>query len=245
MRSFLNSKKRMKAQGSIEFLVILAVFLVMLGIAFIITWDQVQLFYKKRISLDANNALQRMALVAEQVYLEGEGARKTVVIFFPTYFDPSNSSITNHSIILSAMGTTYSKQVPFNITGKMPAFGGPQFLSFVVRNGVVVIRPPLMDLSTYSIGTVVDVGSIKTVKIHITNLANDDEGVSITSYWSCPSITLSVSPTIFSLNEGQEQDIDLIFSSSSSDFCSGFINISVSTSTESDYVVVPISVLSN
>jgi len=235
----------MKAQGSVEFLVVLGAFLVMLGIVSIIAWEQVQLFNKERMVLDANNALQRIALVAEQVYLEGEGARKTALVFFPSNFDPSNSSITNHSIILTAMGTTYSKQVPFNISGKMPFFGGPQFLSFVVRNGVVVIRPPLMDLSTYSVGTIVDVGASKTIKIFITNLAYEEESVSIDKEWDCTSTSLSVSPTSFQLNEGEEQGIDLIFTSSNSGFCSGFINISVSTSAESDYVIVPISVLSN
>ncbi len=145
MRSSLS-----KGQASMEFLILVGAFLVLLSLAMVIAWQQIHMMQSKKNYEDAAAALQRLGEMIYQVYLEGEGARREAVIQFPEGIDPDKTYISGNTIYLTVDGTTYARSFPFDVQGELPNSSGPKKIVFYTRDKkVYLLYPPLVELNTY------------------------------------------------------------------------------------------------
>ncbi|MEM4295701.1 MAG: hypothetical protein QXI89_00145 [Candidatus Anstonellales archaeon] len=119
----------MKAQASVESMAMLSLSLMIIlslsGIAFLLLGTLNENLEKQR-ALVFIDKLQTNSL---SVYMQGQGASKKVLLYFP---NEANITTNNTIVILNIKNSTIARDFGFNITIAQPSSSG--YVEFIINN---------------------------------------------------------------------------------------------------------------
>ncbi len=233
-----------KGQGSIEFLVILAAFMVVLTVVFFSAWNYIIMFRAEKKGVDTRSVLESIRTAAREVYSQGVGARKYIFLSLPSDYNPGKSYISKNTLVLTIGNKTYLKGVDVNITGKFPPAPGAYNLEVLSRGRYVVIKPALVSYDTTSIGAFISPGGTKTYHFKIFNSVKQTITITtispqLSSTASTSGIVVTTSPSApVTIPPGLNQTVDVTIKTSTTTppgWYSGVITVVATNSTSATY----------
>ncbi|MEM2974076.1 MAG: hypothetical protein QW112_00395, partial [Candidatus Micrarchaeia archaeon] len=89
-----------KGQTSVEYVVLIAVSILFFVVIIVLAYEQFANIGQVQSRDISVNSLKKIAEAAKEVYLQGSGARKTVVVTFPPEVENNTINIMNNSLHL-------------------------------------------------------------------------------------------------------------------------------------------------
>lgn len=200
-----------KAQSSLEFLVILAVALVIFLAIVTTSQDQLTKINITKSEKTSKATVDTIAAAAEDVYSQGIGARKRVFVEFPDGYSPVSSFVKNRTINLNFLGSDITASTPFDVYGVLPAVTGSTWVWVISEGNIVRIGNASLLVSKNSISTTLSRNSTKNETFYVQNGGNGVMSVNVNQNWPNVNVVLSTLPASFSLNPGQSQLVTLTF----------------------------------
>ncbi|MEM4598109.1 MAG: hypothetical protein QW400_00240 [Candidatus Diapherotrites archaeon] len=203
--------KSSKGQSSVEVMVILAVGLVIL-IAIIAysntSLSEIQLERQQQIALTSVNDLIN---AANDVYRQGEGARKRVFFSVPSAIDPSKSGIEGTSIVFNVAGSDIYAKGDANLVGTIPLKPGEHRVWVEAKEGYVVFGLEEIYLDKTSLFVHISRGGDKQETITIYNDGDGKAQVSLVKNWSHTHANFDINTSSFELEPGSSKTLDINF----------------------------------
>ncbi len=234
-----------RAQASVEFLIILAISLVIITLIVLLAQGQINTVQKQKDVADTQNALLDISSAAREVYAQGEGSKKQIYIQLPSGYRPSESFVGNQSICIRVEGTDYAVVENFNVHGSLPGTPGGHWIWVISEGSRVRIGLAMMELDKNNIYLLMSANSTATTSFTVTNIWTSGINVSTATTWSTPDVAMGGVPSAFSLNQGAANQIVLQFTAGpdSGGFYIGEIELNASDGRGStDSVTIPITV---
>jgi hypothetical protein len=234
----------MKGQASAEFLMILAVAVVIITAILIMAAEQVEGLGSLKDHHDARNTVLDLSAAAKDVHSQGAGARKDVYVVIPGSYDPFSSYINSSAIVLSARGTDYAAEERFSVYGSFPNSYGPHWVTVSCEGDSVRIGKHLAKLNRNSIYTIMKRNSTRRESVALENQADTNISVDMDITWSNPHVGMAVSSGSFSLDTGESQTIDIDFDANgnATGYYNGEILFQVTDGTDNMTIGLPITV---
>ena len=186
-----------RAQASTEFIVIMSISFIAL---LILSTIALEYFYSVRAQRDYGDALsavQTLAEEADNVYLQGTGAEKTVPITLPgtTVFSPNVTYIgrpltdqfsgKSNTISIGLNGTLLTATTAATVVGAFPTSAGVHYMQITSHGNFVSIGAHLLSASPDSVfqsmGKSSSESSTVTFLVEMTSSTNESVNVSISS----------------------------------------------------------------
>lgn len=234
-----------RGQTSIEFLVLLAVTLLVLTVAISISFENMTDVSQLKERNDANNAVMDLSGAAKEVYAQGVGARKEVYVVFPSGYSPIKSSVGNQAIRINANGNDYVEVENFKVRGSLPGTPGAHWIWVVSEGNIVRIGDALLDFDKNALFLVMNENSTQSAQFTVTNIWTSGVNVTASRAWTAGQVSFSGVPSSFSLSPNSSQNINLQFTSgvNSTGFYSGEIDFTAQDGSGfSELDVMPITV---
>lgn len=234
-----------RAQAGVEFLLILAVSLVVITAIVLLAEQQVTTVQQQKDIADTQNSLLDIGSAAKEVYSEGEGSMKQVYIQLPSDYQPNASFVGNRSVVISAGGSSYADVEDFDVHGSLPGKSGGQWIWVISEGSRVRIGVAMMELDKNSIYIQMNANSTVTTSFTVTNIWGSAINVSTATTWSAPDVAMSGVPASFSLGNGAANTMTLQFTAGpdAGGFYMGEVELNASDGLGSmDSVTVPITV---
>lgn len=203
-----------KGQSSAEFLILLAIGLVILIIVIAVAFEQMRDVGRIKAEGDARNSVQDLAAAANEVCSQGAGARKQVFVIIPPDYDMQASRVANKTILLRARGTDFAASSDFEVSGTLPQAEGGNWVWITCEGSSARIGDVHLQLSANSIRASMLNNSVKQETFIVRNIGNSSMNVTIAKSWSASEVSLVLSSESFALNAGYNQTITLTFTSS-------------------------------
>jgi hypothetical protein len=197
-----------KAQAGIELTAIMGIFLII--ILFYSVWASGILshFGIQRNYDDAYRAVQDLSIAADSVYLQGEGAAKSVQVVLPenSQLHPSKSYIGRsplapssqpNTINLNLGGTDIYVATRSPLSGTFPNKSGEYVFQVVSHGSYVSINSNLVDAEPGSILVRMQKNSSQQAVLVARSHSGGITGVNLTSSWNHSHVSLSVHPQFF------------------------------------------------
>jgi hypothetical protein len=234
----------MRMQTSIEFLVILAALLLAFGVFLMLSQSESIGVTQKKMKTEAENAVNELSSAAKDVYSQGAGARKRVMITIPFGYEANESFIGKKSIKLHVNRNDYVETTEFELYGSLPSSAGRHAIWIISEGEKVKIGSSMIAADINSINLVMGSNDTRTWRFNLINTWNDTISVSVFPSWSHTDIGLVLSENSFVLAKGSSAPLILTFSSNeqSRGFYPGMLNISADDGTESESIKVDLSV---
>ncbi len=231
-----------KAQASTEFLLVMAMSMLVLAIVFVLSNDQGAAINAKKSELQAASAASDLANAARQVYAQGKGARKTVSINLPPSYNQSASRVAPNAIVVSAGGTDYVESTSFFLSGTLPSASGVSELLVENAGTSVNIGSPMASLNESAVAGIVASGMNYSRELVISSLANAPSTVSISTTWVNGSARLAYNRTGFALGPYGREPLKLVFYTylPAQGTYSGMLNISAAGPSSSQSILIPL-----
>ncbi|MBU0532418.1 hypothetical protein KKB44_02900 [Candidatus Micrarchaeota archaeon] len=205
----------MRAQTSIEFLLVLALAVFILTTVIIIALQQVGGISELKEQHDATNSILDISAAAKEVYAQGEGARKQVYIILPSSYEPENSYIENRTIRLKVRGSDYVTVEYFEVHGSFPGTSGAHWVWVISEGNKVRIGNAMLSLSKNSIYVIMNRNETTNASFYVKSLWNSSINVEHAEIWTSDKVDMDISPgSGFVLGPSDKQTIDLSFSAS-------------------------------
>jgi hypothetical protein len=245
----------MRAQASIEFILILAVSLIILaGIAAIASERLSDVSTQKEFN-DAKTAVRDLADASNSVYMQGVGARKNVYIVIPNDADLDNTlsyvgkpygvgnETLSRTINIRLKGTDVFATTEVDVEGSFPSTSGGHWCWVQSFGTYVSVCTAFLDVAPTSIYVAMERSSSESETISITNEGNETADISLSFEWAHSDVTVNASSTSFSLAPYEDRNITITFSSNSNavGIYGGMLVIDGNSSSMSDTVEAPIS----
>jgi hypothetical protein len=234
----------MRAQSSVEFLVIFAVTLLGLLIFMGISQSEGIGITQTKYRAQAQNTVSDIAFAAEGVYAQGLGAKKKITVTIPMAYDSSLSYVGNQSIRLHSNGADYVSSVDFEVYGSLPATSGKHDVWVISEGDKVRIGNALIQSNRQSINAIMASNATRDETFTLTNVWNSSFTVTITQDWNNPDVSLALDSNVFGLNKGESREVTATFSSGddSSGFYPGYLNITANDGANSESIEIPITI---
>jgi hypothetical protein len=234
----------MRAQTSIEFLIILAVALVALLAFMVLTQSETVGVSDKKIQKDATNAVNDLSSAAEDVYAQGAGAKKQITIYIPYGYEWNQSFIDKKSVKMHVAGNDFVGNVDFDLYGSLPSLPGRHTVWVVSEGEKVRIGTAMVSADVDSINAVMGNNDTRSWRFTLFNTWNKDITVSIAREWNNPNVSMSLSEENMVINKGGSRAIIITFNSQldSVGFFGGHLNVSADDGVVSESIKIPISV---
>ena len=200
-----------KGQASTEFLVILAVALVIFLAIVTISQDQLTKINIIKSQKTAQATVDTIAAAADDVYSQGVGARKRVFVEFPVGYSSTNSFVKNRTINLNFLGSDVAVSTNFDVYGSLPASSGSTWVWVISEGNIVRIGNVSLLLSRSSISTTLSRNTTKNETFYVQNGGNGSMTVTISQNWLSTNVILVTTPFSFTLDSGQSQLVTLTF----------------------------------
>jgi hypothetical protein len=205
----LNSRR---AQASVEFLIILAISLVVITVIALMAQQQITTIQQQKATSDTQNSLMDLDSAAREVYAEGAGSTEQVYVELPSDYQPNRSYVGNNSIVIYAGDSAYADTEDFNLSGSLPAASGGTWV-WVMSEGsqVRIIGAAMIQLNPTSIYVQMNANSTANASFTLTNIWTNAINVSTTTTWSSSDVTMSGVPQSFSLAQDTANQTMLTF----------------------------------
>ncbi|MDD5337297.1 MAG: hypothetical protein PHS02_02335 [Candidatus ainarchaeum sp.] len=211
-----NPGKRMRAcraQGTVEFLVMIVAALLLLSIIYVIAGREITEIQKSKQSGDARIASSTLASAAKEVYYQGQGARKQVYVYFPPEYEPSSSYIANRTVYLSVGASSYAESLDFDVHGSLPFTAGGNFVWIISEGSSVRIGSTYLFVRRSSLPVSMGQSATASQDFYVKNVGNDTINITVAKSWPYSDVTVSVSASNFTLIPDQMQPITVEYSS--------------------------------
>ena len=126
-----------RGQSTTEFLLMLGMALLILVVSLVVSSDQGGAISSRKAELQASLAASDLANAVREVYAQGNGARKLVMVTFPRSYNANLSEINSTHIRVHAGRTDYVQTFPFQVTGTVPSKPGAFMFSVENQAGVI------------------------------------------------------------------------------------------------------------
>ena len=237
-----------RSQVAVEYLVIMAfVLLILLGI---ISLNQGLLdsFGNQFRASKARIAVDDLADAADSVYIQGVGAQTRVFISLPKGIN--TTQISNHTLLLSLDAPNSGRNdiyrnLKFQVNGFLPREEGNYWITVRAMSGYVLIGYALIDVTPPGISLTLGPGNSSSVTILIRNVIGQAVGVSL-SYSIDPEFNLTLNQTSLIINTNATKAVLATISVpllADEDTHTGTITLFANTTTESQTVTLPITVM--
>ncbi|MFA6489278.1 MAG: hypothetical protein WCT52_01205 [Candidatus Micrarchaeia archaeon] len=207
---------------------------------------------------DAYNSAHDLATAADEVYSQGEGASKTVLIKLPasTVFDtnltyigkPENQSSNASAesrIVMINYGTGETNALANEpISGSFPSARGNYRMKVVSRGNYVAIYPSLVEISQYSVHASMAQNETRQYELDFYRISGEQVNVTITSGWAFSDVNCTVSSSAFSPEPGGTTiTVSISASSTASGFYSSTLHVNATaTSGATETILLPVNV---
>ena len=203
----------MKGQSSIEFLIVVAFSLVALaGIVFFAN-SRIEGVNSTLNEQLAQSSVDSLASAAKSVFVQGNGAVKSLVLRIPEKINSGKSGILNDSIVYNVSGRSFFKSLDFPIEGSLPLEAGYKVVRVSSSNGIVSFAPSSVFLSKFSFFVFLRQGSSFQDSLVLKNYSRNNVLVSLKKALNSGDVSLSFSTLEFDLNSGSSESVELLFSS--------------------------------
>ncbi|MFH1260557.1 MAG: calcium-binding protein [Candidatus Micrarchaeota archaeon] len=235
-----------RGQVSTEFLILLAITLFVLAVGIVITNEQIGDISKIKEQNDAKNTVMDISTAANEVYAQGEGAKKQIYIMIPSSYDPSASYIENNTIRLNIRGTDYASIEDFEVHGSLPGTSGAHWIWVVSEGNRVRIGDVMISTSRNSIYLLVDRNSSASTSFSVECIWNSSITVTPTTTWTAGDVTIETNPTLgFDLDPDDSQVIML--TSTANGNAVGYYSGNIKLNVHDDYghnetITIPVTV---
>ena len=185
-----------KGQTSAEYVILLAVSIIFFLIIIIVAYGQFANMGQVKSRDISVNSLKQIAEAAKEVYLQGSGARKTVVVTFPPEVEDNSIVITNNSLHLKHAGTDISIPIDFPIYGNLPTEAGTYEIILVSEGNQVRVGTAEFSVTPSSITFSFcqsNSSQASAQNLTFTNLQNYSINLSLAVDWTQANITLGIS----------------------------------------------------
>ena len=234
--------KNKKGQTSTEYVVLLAVSIIIFTILISVAYEQFSDIGKVKSRDTSVNSLKQIADAAKEVYLQGSGASKMVVVTFPSEVGDNSINIMNNSLHLSHAGSDITVPMDFPVYGSLATGPGTYEITLVsegnqVRIGVsgFSVLPSYLTFS-FCQSNVSQSGS---QNLTFTNMEDSPIDVSLIMDWSYIDVTISTNNSVhLNPNESKVINVSAQISTSATGAYSGSI---ITTSANSTFSI-PVSV---
>lgn len=233
-----------KGQTSVEFLVLLAVGIVVLSVIVIIASGQTGDLAKIKEQNEAKNAVLDLSAAAKEVYAQGEGAKKQVYVIFPSSYEPSESYVSGKAIKLRARETDFVSEENFDVHGFLPGSSGAHWVWVISEGNKVRIGSAMISLSKNSIYLIINKNSSATDSVDVISIWPSNINVSGILEWNNENVTLDAAPLSFSLSPNQVRTIGIetVANEQPVGFYNGKIDFTATDGMNSETVELPITV---
>ena len=206
----------MKGQTSVEFIVILAVSLVAIMVLYSFTATHtLQISAQQRVQA-GQTALDSITLAANDVFFQGNGAKKRVYVIIPEDVNASASLISGSEVNLRIGSTDVFSTADVNIVGSLPTAPGGHYLTLVAHENYVSIGDTSLQVSKNAVYlAMAQDGNASTTLTLTNNSASELATVSLVKTWNHSVVSFALSSTSLSLQPGASQVIDFNFASNS------------------------------
>jgi hypothetical protein len=235
----------MRAQSSLEYLVVLAVALLALLVFMSISQSESVNISTTKADTEAKNAAADLGAAAEEVYSQGSGARKRVSVKLPNTYEYFNSGVGDGYIRINADGSDYVKALDFELFGSLPQTSGYHEVWVESSGNRVKVGNALFTTDRAVVNAIIAKNDSRVELIKITNLWTSDINVNVSSDWSHTDLSMGISDTSFVINRADSYTISLSFSSN--DIAEGFYSTTLNISADdgagsAEYLLMPITV---
>ncbi|MFZ5500422.1 MAG: hypothetical protein ACOY58_00710, partial [Candidatus Micrarchaeota archaeon] len=165
-----------RGQSSLELLLIFAVAMFVLTTAIVLSSGQLGTISSLKEQDDAMNSVQDISAAAQDVYSQGEGARKQVYVFLPSSYEPSESRIGNRSLVLRVRGTDYAAPEDFDVHGSWPGDPGGHWVWVISEGSTVRIGTAMLALSKNHISIIMNPNETAYSSFYVESLWDSDIG---------------------------------------------------------------------
>jgi len=199
-----------KGQTSSEYVILLAVSIIFFLIIIVIAYDQFANIGQVKSRDISVNSLKTIASAAKEVYLQGSGARKTVVVTFPPEVEDNSITIQNNSLHLKHAGTDISFPVDFPIYGTLPAEAGTYEIILISEGSQVKIGTADFSVSPSSLTFSFcqsNSSQSSSQNLTVTNLQNYSTNISLAVGWTYTNTTINISNSSLALGAYASQTI--------------------------------------
>ncbi len=204
----LRGSRTKTAQASIEMLAVFAVALIILLVLVDFTTQQFVSVQKQRAVTTAESALKTIVAAVNEVYGQGPGASKQLVVLWPEGLDANQSVISNRTIKIRVFDTDVSASAVPLITGSLPTSAGNQFLRIKAFDGFVGIGDVSLGASPSSLFVNMSRDSNQTQRIVFSNASSSAATLSFTLDWNHSLVDVNLSSTNANVASGAIYNLD-------------------------------------
>ena len=163
-----------RAQSSIETIVMVAIGLVLLTAMTQVIFSSVGVYYGRQQQMIATQALSILANEIDDVYFSGPGTTRTIRIEIPEQMDLANSYIQGKSLVMNVNGSEYVRTTKVPVRGVWPNATGAYTFKLVAYGDFVAISSDLLEFNPNNISVSLSQGAPTTQDINILNLSSSE-----------------------------------------------------------------------
>jgi hypothetical protein len=233
-----------KGQLSVEFLAMLAILLVILGVFIFISQESEMSVRQAKIQNEAETTIKDLSAAAKEVYALGEGTSKQVYVTIPEGYEPGSSFVGNRSIRIMVAGSDYVSIEQFDVHGTLPATAGNHWIWVMSEGNGVRIGFAMIEVDKPSIALSMGPGESRSVKIKIKNIWTGPVNVSISKQWGV-DVDLLLSEQTAEINPAEQKGITVLFKADDNTvgMFAGLLNIRATDGDVEEYISVPLTLI--
>lgn len=232
----------MNGQTSIEFVVLLAVSLIFFSVIMIIASDQISVLSKSQAREKALLTIKEIASAIDEVYAEGKGAKREVLVSFQGA-EQGSFRIVNKTVIVRIYGTDISQKLNAPVPDTTLPIGN-YYLEIISFGNIVSIGIPPFLVSPSSVSLAVcSPNETYELYYNITfqNNANESIIINLQKNWS-NDVNLTIENQVsLTINESKNSQLNFSIPANLIGLKSGKIIASTETSTANYTTFIPIS----
>lgn len=184
-----NSRRRVRAQTSIETLIILAIGLFLLAVMTSLVYDQINSAYVREQQKVGLSTINLLAKEIDDTYFLGSGTVKEIVLAMPDLIDLNKSYIRDRSIVLSVAETDLVASTKINVRGTWPNISGEYSFVITAFGDFVAVSVQPLSFSRAKVSESVLQNSSLNFDINVTNVSDINHSYNLSTIFPSDSST--------------------------------------------------------
>ncbi|MDD3084188.1 MAG: hypothetical protein PHP82_04140, partial [Candidatus ainarchaeum sp.] len=210
----------MRAQASIETLIIFAVGLFILTVFTAMIFDQITIQQIVQQQQIGQQSVRILAQEVDNVYFLGSGSKKELTIIIPEMTDFSKSSIENKTFVLNIANNDIFASTKADIRGEWPNASGSFVFIIESFGDFVSISTTTISFSPVQINESLNQGSSRQITLEVFNARNVPSSYNFSIDFDDPNVSITSSQdgnilNFFNINDSNIITIDLYCSNNS------------------------------
>ena len=180
---------------------------------FIIANDQIIILSKVEAREKTLSKVREIANAIDEVYLEGKGAKRYVLISFPAGVEEGSFKIVNNTVTIKLFGTDISQKVNAPVPDTTLQIGS-YYLEIVSYGDIVSVGVPVFSASPTRVNLIICSPASQTnltQNITFKNNVNETITIDIQKEWTASDVNLSVQDQL-NLLPNESKEVELNFS---------------------------------